>query len=337
MMKTDYFNLDIHINIDLVNMDVKIDEENKVVILLNSLPDEEYETFTLTLINGRQILNYNEVSAVLVNYEVRRQDRLSSHGSTSTEALAIRDKGSYRKGKGDLGRSKSRPYFRDLKKNQCAFCKELRHKKVDCSEAKSKKESKTEANLARVVSTHISTSQAGGSDSDSSIFSFSITTPIVGYSGDVEWILDTGATYHVCPNRDWFSNFEKLDRCSVIMGDDRPCNMEGIGTIQIKMFDGMIRELKEVRYVPQFKRNIISIGALKILGLEVSIKDGILKITKGSMVVLKGVRRNNLYYLKGSTVTGHVTTSIDTDDDSTKLRHMRFRHTGEKSLQALAK
>jgi len=38
------------------------------------------------------------------------------------------------------------------------------------------------------------------------------------------------------------------------------------------MFDGMIRELKEVRYVPQLKRNLISVGALKILSPEVSIK-----------------------------------------------------------------
>jgi len=30
---------------DLINVDVKIDEEDKMVILLNSLPDEEYETF----------------------------------------------------------------------------------------------------------------------------------------------------------------------------------------------------------------------------------------------------------------------------------------------------
>ena len=49
-------------------------------------------------------------------------------------------------------------------------------------------------------------------------------------------------------------------------------NMEGIGTVQIKMFDGMIRELKEVRYIPQLKRNFISVGALKILSPEVSIK-----------------------------------------------------------------
>ena len=108
--------------------------------------------------NGRQTLNYNEVSTALVNYEVRRQDRLSSHWSTSAEALVVRGRGSNRKDKGDRRRSKFRPGFRDLKKNQCALCKELAHWKVDCPKAKSKmKESKTEANLAQVVSTHATT------------------------------------------------------------------------------------------------------------------------------------------------------------------------------------
>jgi len=37
-------------------------------------------------------------------------------------------------------------------------------------------------------------------------------------------------------------------------------------------------------------------------------------MTRGSMVVLKDVRRNNLYYLKGNTVTGQVVTSINLDD-----------------------
>jgi len=48
------------------------------------------------------------------------------------------------------------------------------------------------------------------------------------------------------------------------------------------------------------KRNLISFGALKVLGLEVSIRDGVLKMNRGLIVVMKGIRRNNLYYLKGS-------------------------------------
>ena len=172
---------------DLVNVDVKIEEEDKTVILLNYLPEEEYETFTLTLINGRKSLNYNEVFSALVNYEVRRQDRLSFSGSTIAEALAVRGRSSNRKDRGDPGRSKSRSGFRDLKKNQCALCKELGHWKVDCPKAKGKKKkSMTEVNLAQVVSTHVSTSQADGSDSNSSVFSFSVTTPTVGYSDNSE-------------------------------------------------------------------------------------------------------------------------------------------------------
>jgi len=49
------------------------------------------------------------------------------------------------------------------------------------SKIKDKKESKPEANLAQVVNTQAGgTSQAGRSDSDSLVFSFSVTTPIVG-------------------------------------------------------------------------------------------------------------------------------------------------------------
>ena len=84
---------------------------------MNSLPREEYETFTLTLINGEKSLNYSEVSAALVSYEVRRQDRLFSSGNTTAGALAVRGRSSNRKGRDDLGRSKSRLDFRDLKRN----------------------------------------------------------------------------------------------------------------------------------------------------------------------------------------------------------------------------
>ena len=57
-----------------------------------------------------------------------------------------------------------------------------------------------------------------------------------------------------------------------------PCGMEGICTILIKMFDEMVRKLKKVRYVSQMKRNLISVSALEPLGIELSTKDGVLKM-----------------------------------------------------------
>jgi len=34
------------------------------------------------------------------------------------------------------------------------------------------------------------------------------------------------------------------------MGDDHPCKEEGISIVRINMFDGMVRKLKDMRYVP---------------------------------------------------------------------------------------
>ena len=73
------------------------------------------------------------------------------------------------------------------------------------------------------------------------------------------------------------------------MGDDHICRMDGIVTILIKMFDEMVRELKNVRYISQLK-NLIFIGALETHGLKGTLGDGIFKMLKSSMIVLKSIR-----------------------------------------------
>jgi len=120
----------------------------------------------------------------------------------------VRGRGSNQKDKGICKRSKSRLGFRDLKKNQCAFCKELGYWKVDCPWIKDKnkgKESKTEVNLTQVINTQSGcTSKVDGSDSDSSVFSFSGTTPTISYSGNFEWMINTRATIMCVPTRIYF-------------------------------------------------------------------------------------------------------------------------------------
>jgi len=69
----------------------------------------------------------------------------------------------------------------------------------------------------------------------------------------------------------------------------------------------------------------------------VYIRDGVLKMTKGSMVVLKGIRRINLYYLKDNIITSQVKTSISLNDVCTQAWQMRLKHREEKSLQAPSK
>jgi len=46
-----------------------------------------------------------------------------------------------------------------------------------------------------------------GEDSYSSAYSLSIS-PSNNHSDASEWVLDTGATYHICPRREMFASFK---------------------------------------------------------------------------------------------------------------------------------
>lgn len=120
----DHLNAFTKLLTDLTNLDVKINDEDKALILLSSLPDDKYETFVLTLINGHTTLNCNEVTSALVNHAVRK-DKESSHMS-SGETLSARERSLNRQG-GRKNKSKSRGGHHSVGKDQCAFCKEIEH------------------------------------------------------------------------------------------------------------------------------------------------------------------------------------------------------------------
>jgi hypothetical protein len=68
-----------------------------------------------------------------------------------------------------------------------------------------------------------------------------------------EWLLYFGASHHMCPHRSWFSSYQAIDGGIVLMGNNVSCKTVGIGSIKIKMFDGIVRMLIEVRHVPKLK------------------------------------------------------------------------------------
>ena len=57
-----------------------------------------------------------------------------------------------------------------------------------------------------------------------------------------------------------------------------------------------------MRYVPQLKKDLISVGTLEAHGLRRNLREVIFKMFSGLLVVLKNIRCNNLYYLKDNIV-----------------------------------
>lgn len=122
------------------------------------------------------------------------------------------------------------------------------------------------------------------------------------------------------PNKEWFETYEPLDGGSVLMGDNASCKTVGIGTVKIKIHDGLVRTLTKVRHVPELTKNLISLGALDSLGCQYGAESGVLKVTKGALVVIKGQKVGNLYKMLGNTINGRVAAALGKNSkDNTKL------------------
>ena len=107
------------------------------------------------------------------------------------------------------------------------------------------------------------------------------------------------------------------------MGDNTVHEVVGMGIVQIRMYDGMLCTLTDVWHIPTLSRNLISLSTLDLKGYKYFTRGGVLKVTKGSLVVIKGdLKAANLYVLRGSTFTTNDVVALD-QSDSTKIWHMR--------------
>ena len=148
---------------------------------------------------------------------------------------------------------------------------------------------------------------------------------------DDSWILDSGASRHMTSKKDWYSSWKPLQEpINVIVGNNAKCPAEGLGTISFVAATGEEKKLSDVLYVPQIKRNLISIGVITDRGLEVRFKKTEAEILDSAgKLVGKGVRRNNLYELSALTASANKSTS--------RLWHERFGHIGFAVLKEMQK
>ena len=97
------------------------------------------------------------------------------------------------------------------------------------------------------------------------------------------------------------------------METNSSCKTIGVGSICLKNHDGSTRVLTDVQYILSLRMNFISLGILKAKGFAISMQDGILRVTSGTLVMMKGTKKNNLYYFQGSTIIGIAATVFSED------------------------
>ena len=73
------------------------------------------------------------------------------------------------------------------------------------------------------------------------------------YKGCDEWILDSGCSFHITPNKSLFSKNESIEGWNVNMENNTICKEVSVGSVQMKMFDGMMRTLFDITYKACFE------------------------------------------------------------------------------------
>lgn len=155
-------------------------------------------------------------------------------------------------------------------------------------------------------------------------------------TGSQEWILDTGASDHMCNVKQWFTTYEEFDEPrSVRVGDGGRIDAYGKGCVNAQMFNGTKwnrNHLEDVLYVPELKYNLFSVGAALDKGLQMLSTRSNCRLVKGERTVAVGVRRNKLYIMQFKVAETESTSHASVAERETlrnwheKLAHQNYRH-----------
>ena len=112
--------------LELVNVGVDVDEEDKALILIYSLP-KSFEHITTTMLYGRETISLEEVEATLLSNELRLKVQLQHQAQTPAQGLTVRGRDEQKKGGQGRSKSKNRSKSRTKRSGICHYCKKPGH------------------------------------------------------------------------------------------------------------------------------------------------------------------------------------------------------------------
>ena len=201
------------------------------------------------------------------------------------DALSVRGRSQNRnKNKVSSGRYKSRGRSKSPGKfvKVCWKCGKEGHYKKECrSKAPEKGKGSDDAPFA----TEKTTSDEGGD-----VYLASSSNTHVGHES---WLIDSGASFHFTPHREWFCEYEKYDG-DVFPGDDRKAKIIGRGKFKLKLQGGRIRTLPGVLHILALARNLIYLSKMDDASVKIVFEKDSCKMVWGALVLMRGVRTGTL-------------------------------------------
>ena len=303
---------------DLENIDVKIEDEDKALMLLNALP-KSYEHLKDAMLFGRQnSITFEEVQSALKAKEFQKNSAKSVDLTAESLSVSANDKQQLKKKGPKKQKQKQGKKEVGKESRSCHWCKKPGHLKKDCYAFKRKQAEENK-----------------GQDTADLAEDVEATEILNVMDGRIHnsWIMDSGCSFHVTSNLDCLMDLREAEG-SVSLGNDHVCYVKAIGNVKFHMDDGTAKILADVRYIPEIKRNLISLGLLERKGFSFSSVNGVMQVCKGSAVVMKAIRHNSLYYLQGKAIDSQLNLA---EKISSSMWHRRLGHVGISGMRELVK
>ena len=165
---------------------------------------------------------------------------------------------------------------------QCFTCGKFGHTSKDCSQgSNAKNRNKNQVHLT-----------------ESEEVIAAVVSEVNLVSNVSEWVLDTGATRHICSGREMFKEYEKVSEGEcVFMGNSSTVTVSGKGKVLLKLTSGKLLELNNVLHVPDIRRNLISGALLNKAGIKLTFESDKLVLTRNNVFVGKGFCNGGLFVL----------------------------------------
>lgn len=152
------------------------------------------------------------------------------------------------------------------------------------------------------------------------------------------WYIDSGASMHMCSNKEWLCNVREPSVKTVTVANREPLSVECVGDISINVSQHSKIQLKNVLHVPGLAANLISVSTVTQAGYKVTFNANGCNIeNKKGKTLCSATLLNKLYILNTHSEiseTAHWAAN-KVNENSILLWHLRMAHLNFSALKKL--
>ena len=283
-----------------------VSEEDRVVHLLVSLPDSYNVLVTALEAQSENVPKWELVTERLLHQELKFKERVSLLNESDRKALIVHQK-------------KRKSFI-------CHFCHKPGHFKKDCR--------KYLATLKKQGANVTEKREPPSDNGEAFVTIHALTATSRG-----SWIVDSGATCHMCNDKNLFVDLKHLSiPQQVTMGDGSSLEGPAEGTVKLDTIlpGGSTQKcrLENVLFVPKLSYSLLSVSKASEAGKTTKFnQSGCQILNKEKKIVASATRVGNLYHLKYHRKEQNLNVAEKSNE---MLWHRRYGHLGEQNLKNLA-